>query len=690
VTRPSRVPAIQRLLPSRLIQTQMELMGADIDVQKLYLALGKNTIPLQEAVTDVEVDRTVEGASTVTVTVEDRDYALLTSGRLSSRNDIEIDGLFFRLAQVSIDGTTITLTFEDREIAVLRTYNKPIKQSLKTSRAQVTRARFVLRMIKEVKEISIPYFIPELNKVQPISGIKQLPAAQGRAANKTFGIPKLNALKVKGSQMTENQRVVANTILDVGSSKVLPRADLVMAIMTSIQESTLANLRMGSPGDFNYLGPNAVGNPVGAFQQIPKYWKSKGGASRDVAKDAAAFYDALVSAARGGGQYQNIIEKVQHSGNASAYAAWRTEAERIVNAYGVTDTAAASANNQWAQDQGNAVYEFYRGIPPTTTTRRQKFNNNWGREDSWTCIQRLASEVNWRAFFVSGKFYFLAEDDLFRSQPIATLDHSTKGVHHISGDYDEGKKTATLTLTVSMGRWQAPPGSVIQVQNMGPWDGRWLVNDVSRSLFQSIGTITLKKPMPRLPEPSGTNIVKLPGQQETWTGGFTPQDSLSQRQYHVGTALVQPVPQGFNNKIVQGVHATAGLTSALGNGPKDYLAIDFGASAGAPIVAVENGTIIRLSGHSPTLGAVDPALGVHGPFGWSVYLKGDSGATWYYTHMGTRQVSVGQKVLEGQVMGTVGNYAAVGGVNHVHLGVKSPSSGRPDVYDIMNAKMAVK
>jgi hypothetical protein len=269
VTRPSKSSAVQKLHLSHLTQTQLELMGEDVDVDRLYLALGKSTVPIQEAVTDAIVERTIEGASTITITVEDRDYTLLKSGRLSSRNDIEIDGLYFRLVGVNLSGTTITLTFEDREISVLRTYNKPIKQSLKTSRAQVTRAHFILRMIKEVKEFKIPYFIPELNKVQPIAGMKQVPAAKTKAANKTFGIPANNALTVKSGKMSANQRKVANTILDVGTSMVLPRAELVMGIMCSIQESGLANLRMGSPGDYNYLGPNPAGNPVGVFQQIP-------------------------------------------------------------------------------------------------------------------------------------------------------------------------------------------------------------------------------------------------------------------------------------------------------------------------------------------------------------------------------------------------------------------------------------
>jgi hypothetical protein len=42
------------------------------------------------------------------------------------------------------------------------------------------------------------------------------------------------------------------------------------------------------------------------------------------------------------------------------------------------------------------------------------------------------------------------------------------------------------------------------------------------------------------------------------------------------------------------------------------------APAGSPAVAPVGGKIIRLSGHDPSRG---PTEGVHGPFGWSVYIQ---------------------------------------------------------------------
>jgi murein DD-endopeptidase MepM/ murein hydrolase activator NlpD len=144
--------------------------------------------------------------------------------------------------------------------------------------------------------------------------------------------------------------------------------------------------------------------------------------------------------------------------------------------------------------------------------------------------------------------------------------------------------------------------------------------------------------------------------------------------------FTQPVPAGYNTHIIQGVHPTAGLPG--------YPAADFGGIAGAPVIAVENGTIIKLSGEDPAKGPWDPILKTHGPFGWSIYLKGDSGSTYYYTHLGSRNVQLNQRVQAGVEIATIGDYAKWGGANHTHVGVSPNSSGHPDITDLMNAPLA--
>jgi murein DD-endopeptidase MepM/ murein hydrolase activator NlpD len=107
-----------------------------------------------------------------------------------------------------------------------------------------------------------------------------------------------------------------------------------------------------------------------------------------------------------------------------------------------------------------------------------------------------------------------------------------------------------------------------------------------------------------------------------------------------------------------GLHETSGLPG--------YPAHDLFAPAGTHAVAPVSGTVIRLSGHDPAQG---PTQGPHGPLGYSVYIKGDDGKTYFLTHMGSRNVKPGQKVRQGQIIGTVANYDKYGTPSHIHEGV---------------------
>jgi murein DD-endopeptidase MepM/ murein hydrolase activator NlpD len=97
-----------------------------------------------------------------------------------------------------------------------------------------------------------------------------------------------------------------------------------------------------------------------------------------------------------------------------------------------------------------------------------------------------------------------------------------------------------------------------------------------------------------------------------------------------------------------------------------YPAHDFFAPSGSEVVAPIGGKVIRLSGHDPKQG---PTEGPHGPLGWSVYIKGNDGKTYFLTHMGSRSVKVGEKVKAGVPIGTVADYAAYGTPSHIHMGV---------------------
>lgn len=507
---------------------QREGMGTDIDFAKFLIYLtGKVQTDLNGRVTAASINRTIEGASTLSVTINDWDRALLRSGLLSNKIDVQIDGLWFRLASVDKSGDELTLTFEDREIAILRTYNK----WKIVERGVMTRAEFVLSLLREVKEYKYQLgktaVIPELHKIQPIEKYAGDIVGIDQTLNKAVGIStdinnltpkdKFNhrdrvldtsaaQLTAKGAVADKTQIQMANIILAVGDTMGVSRRVKVIAIMTAITESVLRN----NPGgdDAHGGGPD---DSAGLFQQYSGWGTYI--ERTDPETSARLFYNrAIVVDRQNPNQpYWYIAAEIQHPREdlRTQYAKWRTEAERFVNAQGDVGSSVSAANamklnlNTFSED---GPFYYYRGL--IVDKRGKKIRKP---ENSWDCFQRLADDVDWRAFLIAGVFYWISEDDLFKQLPLATITEFSQGVNAIDGSYDTGKKSATLTLRVEVGRWKIPPGSVVYLKDLGPWNGRWLVNDFSRDLIGSNreASVTLKKPRPELPEPKASNAADL-------------------------------------------------------------------------------------------------------------------------------------------------------------------------------------
>jgi murein DD-endopeptidase MepM/ murein hydrolase activator NlpD len=156
---------------------------------------------------------------------------------------------------------------------------------------------------------------------------------------------------------------------------------------------------------------------------------------------------------------------------------------------------------------------------------------------------------------------------------------------------------------------------------------------------------------PTVGSPGGSQTADGPQTPQPSSGGAAPGSGISP---HAQPG--DPVVSG--KQSVGGLHQTDGLAG--------YPAHDFFAPAGSHAVAPVTGTVIKLSGHDPKNG---PTNGPHGPLGWSVYVKGDDGRTYFLTHMGSRNVKVGQTVQQGQIIGTVANYDKYGTPSHIHMGV---------------------
>lgn len=131
---------------------------------------------------------------------------------------------------------------------------------------------------------------------------------------------------------------------------------------------------------------------------------------------------------------------------------------------------------------------------------------------------------------------------------------------------------------------------------------------------------------------------------------------------HPVSSLVYPVPLGQMASICQGLHPTAGL--------EEFWAIDFCCVPLTTIVAVEAGTIYKLSGKAPNQDTYDKS----GVFGYSVYFRSAAGYRYYITHLGTRAkgLKVGMHVSVGDTIGRVGDQ--VYRPDHCHYACSSPVS----------------
>lgn len=270
-----------RLKLSKL-SAQAQLVSTDIDLKELKLFTPK--LPeyrIEEAVVAGSVNRTIVGASTVQLTLNDRYGFIKNSGRLGNKVDIKIDGLWFRLVKVQKSGFQLTLTFESREVAILRTYMK----FKATAWGAVSRARFVQMLVNEVREFDIPFVCPELTFTKGEKRTAQVKAElrEPGVSGMIYAIERARLnhqpITIKGAAPTTTQLRNIDTVLETadnflgaGGQGTKKRKFMVCAIMTGITEATCHNNPWGDHNGKSTKGESeearAAGS-VGFFQQMP-------------------------------------------------------------------------------------------------------------------------------------------------------------------------------------------------------------------------------------------------------------------------------------------------------------------------------------------------------------------------------------------------------------------------------------
>jgi NlpC/P60 family len=461
------------------------ITDAIIAPDSLILRGSRFEYEIDRAVVSGTISRSIEGASTLELAVIDPNLELLNAAFVTKDSDLAIEGFVYRLVQVAKVGDRVTLTFENMVAAVLRKFVEPRK----ALRGAVTRAQFAASLFKEArKELPLGSRF-----VTPTTAITSAPGRLSESKRDLERLPGFapNALvTVKNKVADAEQREVIGRALDTGQQLRVSRKLMVCVVMTGTQESACRNLKGGDR------------DSVGFLQQRPSQgWP----ASRVIETDSAEFFKRAVAEdrKRPSLQHWELCQAVQRSAFPRAYAAWKAEAERTVDAY--------TGKGDPKQDEPVTPagrFEFRRGSLEDGTV-----------ESSWEALGRLAEEVNWRRF-VSGPqdrdLYFISDKALMRSRPRARITQLRGGIDYIDFDVDEAKRVNTASFRAQATVSIAEPGSVIEVYGMGVADGRWLVSEWSRGLWDPFSDTTLTTPEAALPEPPGEEAQALPGE----SGGF--------------------------------------------------------------------------------------------------------------------------------------------------------------------------
>jgi hypothetical protein len=490
------------------------IRGVESHIDDLVLTHG-GELPLNVGVAEVPsptLKRTLSGADTIEIPVFDPDRRLLRNLLSAQKFDAELDGVHFRYpGGMSKSGDTLTLTLEDRWIALLREKEGPKR----AKRSKVTRAEFIKSLVEEACP-GLEFVCPQLHVRQPIKTKAQGKKAKEESkANLGKGIGDTKGLTVEGQAATAEQKAIAQEALEVAQSLQQPPIVLETVMVALMDESHIGALT-GGKNVLEAEGSSGGGADIASTQQeVTNFLSGKGGYGEGgvigilkkhptytppelatTAQRNAAFLDGGLAA------------------GAAPYARFSSEAKQWVEAFEGGEFSNASIT----------VDEPFKFVVKK-------------KEDFWTAIKRLAKDVNWRAFVVGDKFFYMPEPELFQGQVWLAIDGDTPGIENIDFDYDGVHPVTEATAEAFIAQWSPPPGSVVTLADYGPASigfgdapvrkdakgqkaglsgnknvktdegrARYLVSSIEvpldDDLAQRKAQIVLKKPTAPLPEPA--------------------------------------------------------------------------------------------------------------------------------------------------------------------------------------------
>jgi murein DD-endopeptidase MepM/ murein hydrolase activator NlpD len=574
-------------------------------------------VDVSNAITAANIKRTIDGAPTLSLTLYDPFQKLVTGGFFAEQITVQIDGKSFILVQLTKSGSMLTVVFEDIAINAMRRHTDPVKVEANT----MTRFDFAKKLLEEDGTAWIPIYMSpgatlENTKVE---------LARGTVASSTAdtGVNP-NLFSGSGVAGTGGGAVSITDIARYAAKAGFTGDNLVIAVAVSRAEN-------GSSVPDRISPPNTNGTYDHGLWQI-----------NSVHKDLFSKYNWK-------DPQQNAIMAYEIF-KGSGWKAWSTyttsNASRSYKGH-MAEAQAAVSNIKSLKDP--ATGEKLTASQRNKSTREALLG---GAEDTWSCIKRIFSEINWTCYIDWDQnnvpAIYVGPDDKFLT-PKAEIDITpeAQGVDSMDYDYDIGKSTATMTLTCRAHRWQLPPGTMVNVPMPGHLNP-WLVSSVDRSFFSLNCTVTLKKPEPALPEP------EAPEQKgDLLSDLFTDGGSLAATE---GLESTADIGGGADYSWpVSGDHKITDRFGSPRPKGKTHQGVDIGVPLGTPVYASRDGVIqIADEKYDPTGYGKLITIGhrpsgtdnVVGPFGLT--------ETTYYAHLSVIAATRGQQVKKGALIGKSG------------------------------------
>jgi hypothetical protein len=489
-----------------------------------------STVQLNSAITQVSLDDSITGSSTLEIRIADPDFTI--QGFFDIDEDGELDAIdlnypentesWWRLTQFGIDdntgSTTLTLTFMERPAVYLMHHFGP-KKSKRTSK--MTRAEFIRDRVKEVKKNGgLEFVSKELKVVQAIVGEKNLgPQTDAdRKANKNRGIHEDSNLKIQGIKATVPQLRQANRALDVATDLRASDRAVEAMVCAAIGESGFRPIRnQGDPpspywGVFQgSMNTFAIDDTEGQARCFLKGGKGFHGNDGNGPADVGAMGTAEANKDWGPGLIAVVVEGSRSNFDSDAkaenhYGQYKDEANEIIAAYG-------------------------GGFTGGTTYYRTSYYFQIGTEeephvDYWRGILDLADEVQWRLFVDGRTIYFDSDDTLIRQRPTAVIRRTNASTVAFRANWDQRKIATEMELELVCDPFAFRAGETLQLEGFGllsrgstaagkvKLPGRWLITDITRSSNSLVSTLTLAQPVKPLREPANpiaSRAARKPG-----------------------------------------------------------------------------------------------------------------------------------------------------------------------------------